>query len=509
VSRIATIGRNIRFTILNRVASVAITFFLFPYIVRESGQEVYGVFLLVTTVTGYFGLLDLGVMSAVTKYVSEYNGKKDPAAVNRIVSASLSFYVLVGLVGALCLLGCSIYFDRFFRIDPRNVSLVRQLFIVAAASSLLTWPLSIFRGTVQGLNRYDVEAVVNIVVLCLNALGAVIVFGTGRGIVLYFTLLQFLNIAGCIVFYIVSRRIGRVRVSFPYLETETFKFIFGFSSFVFLSSLGNLFLFQAHNFIIGYFVSLSAVTVYAVAYNIQNYFRTINSAIGGPPWTVASEMEGRRDYEGQRTLLFKGTKYMSAIMLPVVLIMLFFVEPFINHWVGPGFEESILPARIIILFWLFNGTVEQASGMLSAKGIVKQPLFIQIGMAVFNLIVGLALIRSIGIVAMALGLTLSFIIVGAPLNLRLSLRALGVPLRQYLEKAVTANLPLYVLVAIISYLVSSNWSPGNIYTTLGGMAAIYLTSLIFYYFVIMNAGERREIRRLAGVEGLYSRISPK
>lgn len=506
MSRISTIGRNIRYTVLNRFASVIITFFLFPYIVRQSGQEVYGVFLLVTTVTGYFGLLDLGVMSAVTKYVSEYNGKGDVVAINRIVNASFSFYILVGSLGALCLFGCSIYFEHFFRIDPQNVNLVRQLFIVAAISSMLAWPLSIFRGTVQGLNRYDVEAVVNIAVLCLNALCAFLVFAAGYSIVLYFTLLQLLNIASCIVFYFVSRGMTALEMSFPYLERETFKFIFGFSSFVFLSSLANIFLFQVHNFIIGYFVSLSAVTVYAVAYNIQNYFRTINSAIGGPPWTVASEMEGRRDYEGQRHLLYKGTKYMSAIMLPAVLIMFFFLEPFVTHWVGPGFEASILPARVIIIFWLLNGTVEQASGMLSAKGIVKQPLYIQVAMAMFNILIGLVLIQKLGIIAMAIGLTLSFVLIGTPLNLRLSLRSLNVPLKAYLDKAVKGNIPLYLFVGLVSYLVSSNWHPENIYSTLAGMASIYLISLILYYVAVINRDEKREIRRLAGIEGIYSKV---
>jgi O-antigen/teichoic acid export membrane protein len=493
--------------ILNRIIALIITFFLFPFIVKHTGQELYGVYLIVMTVTGYFGLLDLGVMSALTKYVSEYNGVGNAVAISRIINASLSFYVLIGLIAALFLFGCSIYFDRIFKIETQNLVLVRQLFIIAAISSLFTWPLSTFRGTVEGLNLWDVEAVVNMTVQILNALSAVIIFTAGYGIVLYFLSSQILNIFGCMSFYLISKRKTPFSISFPCLDVKTFRFIFHFSSFMFLGSLISIFLFQIHNFIIGYFISLSAVTIFAVAYNIQNYFRYINSAIGAPPWTMASEMEGRGDYDGQRTLLFKGTKYMTVVFLPVVLIMFFFAEPFINYWMGPGFQESVLPARIIILFWLFNGTIEPAVGMLSAKGIVKKPLYIQLVVAISNIAIGVALIKIVGITAIALGLTLSMILIGAPLYLRLSLKSLKVSFVEYFNKAVKGNLFIYLFVAVLSFVVLRFWYPNNLYFTLFEMAVIYLISLALYYFFILNKDEKVEIRRLAGMEGLYTKVN--
>lgn len=491
--------------ILNRISGLIITFFIFPFIVRHTGQELYGVYLIVMTVTGYFGILDLGLMSALTKYVSEYNGVGDVRSISRIINASLSFYVLIGVVTALLLFGCSIYFNRIFGIESKNLVLARQLFMAASISALFTWPLSTFRGTVEGLNLWDVEAKVNIMIQILNALFAVIIFTAGYGIVLYFILSQMLNIFGGIAFYLVSKKKTPFTIIFPYLDVKTFRFIFSFSSFMFLSSLVGIVLFQIHNFIIGYFISLSAVTIFAVAYNIQNYFRTINSAIGAPPWTIASAMEGRGDYDGQRTLLFKGTKFMSAVFLPVVLIMFFFAEPFINYWMGTGFQESILPARIIILFWLFNGTIEPAAGMLSAKGIVKKSLYIQLFVAIANVAIGLALIKIIGVTAIALGLTLSMIIVGTPLYLQLSLKSLNISFMEYFNKAVKSNFLLYLFVTVLSFVFSRYWYPKNIYYTLFEMAVIYLISLASYYVVVLNKDEKTEIRRLAGIEGFSLR----
>jgi O-antigen/teichoic acid export membrane protein len=506
MSKVGVIGRNIRFMVLSRIVAVAVSFVLLPFIVRHTGQELYGVYLIVMTATGYFGLLDLGVMSALTKYVSEFVGRGDAGAMNRIINASFSFYVIVGFIAAILLFLCALYFHRFFPIDPTNVATAKMLFLAAAVSALFIWPLSTFRGTIEGLNLWNIEAIVTMFVQVANAVVTFAIFASGYGIVTFFIASQLLTLAGGLMLLCISRKRIRLHISFPCVDGKTFRLIFGFSFFTFLGSLINVFLFQIHNLIIGFCLSMSAVTVYSVAYNIQNYLRAINSTIGAPPWTMASEMEGRGDYEGQRALLFKGTKYMSVVFLPVIIIMFFFAGPFIQGWMGPGFRESVLPARIIILFWLFNGTLELAIGMLSAKGIVRQPVFIQLAVAISNVIIAVTFIKIIGITAIAVGLTFSMVVIGAPLYLRLSLKALNLPFRDYFSNAIKGNLVLYLFVALCSFGTIRYWYPENIYSTLFEMAAIYLVSLGLYYLLILRREERREIRRLAGVDILYDKM---
>ncbi len=505
MSKARIIGRNISFLAINQIITIVISFFLFPFIVKSVGKEVYGVYLIVGTITGYFGLFDFGVMSALTKYVSEYNGKGDREGVNRIINASFSFYGLIGIIVALILFTCSIYFYHFFKIDISKIEMAKHLFIVGGLSALFIWPLSTFRGTIQGLNLWNIDAIITIIKQIVTVLAAIFLFSLGYGIVQFFITIQFLMILGYLIAYLVVKNRINFKIVFPYIDLGTFKFMFNFSIFMFLGSLLNMLIFNLHNIIIGHFVSVAAVTVYAVAYNIQNYFRNINSTIGAPPWTIASEMEGRKDFEGQRKLLFKGTKYMSAVFLPIVLIMFFFVEPFINYWMGPSFRESILPARIIILFWLFNGTLELAGGMLSAKGIVRRPLFIQTGIGILNVLISFSLIRVLGINAIAIGLTVSMI-VGVPFILRLSLRSLNVRFKEYFNKAIKRNFWLYAFVVVLCPIVLKYFYPVNLYFTLLEMAAIYLVSLGLYYLFNLNKYERSEIIKLIGVENIYNKL---
>jgi O-antigen/teichoic acid export membrane protein len=495
MSKIRLIGKNISFLAANRIVAAAISFALFPFVVKFVGKEIYGVYLIAMAITGYFGLLDFGVMAALTKYVSEYNGKKDRESVNKIVNASFTFYVLIGITVSLLFFFFSLYFTKFFKILPSNIPIAKDLFIIAALSALLIWPLNTFRGFIQGLNLWDVDASVNIGVQVVNSIITFTLLSSGYGIIQVFLFNQIMTIMGGIVFFAVVRKKYGFTLTFPYMELKTFKFIFNFSLFCFASALLSVFLFQIHSLIIGYFVSVSAVAIYAVAFNIQAYLRTLNSIIGTPPWTMASEMEGRREHDKQQQLLFKGTKYMAAVFLPVVLIMFIFARPFITYWMGDTFYESILPARVIIFFWLFNGTLEIASGMLSAKGIVKQQLFIQMGIVTANIAITLCLIKKLGIVAPAIGLTASMILVGFPFTLKVSLKSLKIRFADYFEKSIRGNLWFYGFVFLFSYAMLRFCYPKNILVVALEMGVIYGVSLGFYY-LSLSKPERQDIGKL-------------
>jgi len=485
---------------LNRLVVAVIQFALFPFVIGHVGKEVYGVYLLVLTMTGYMGLLDLGVMSALTKYVSEFRGRGDFKGLNDIVNASFTFYVLVGVVIGAALLVLSGFAPRLFRIQPQDLDTARQLFLIAGCSAVLIWPLSTFRGTVMGFNLWSVDAVTNIAVQILNAAVTVFIVHNGGGIIQIFLANQILLIAGSLALYVYSQRNFNIRLIFPYADWPTFKFIFDFSFFMFLGSVIYIFLFQIHNIAIGAMISMSAVSVYAVAFNVQNYLRSINSILGAPPWTVASEMEGRQDYAGQKQLLFKGTKYMSAAFLPVTIITIIFAEPFVRFWMGPEFIESVLPMRVIIIFWLFNGTIQLASGMLSAKGIVRAPLVIQLAMAVLNLAIIFLFIRPLGILAPALGLTAAMVLIGFPFTLRLALRSLGVSAGEYFDRAVKGNLIFYLAVAGLAIIVLKLFNPQSLFYVLLEMGLIYAAAVVIYYCFMLEVAEKAEIKKLfAGI----------
>ena len=467
---------------------------LFPFIVSHVGKEIYGIYLLVMTLTGYLGVLEFGVTAAVTKYVAEFIGREDTEEIKKIVSASVSLYCIVGLIAAAILFTLSFYFNRVFAIGGANAIVMRQLFLVAAAASLFIWPGKIFMRVLDGFQRYDWLAILNVATAALTGISAYIIFSRGLGMIHFLTLSYTLIIMEYFFAYLIGRHyLLPSKIIFPYFKKEVFKTIFGFSTFLFLSNVVGLLIFDFDSFVIGAFASVSAITLYSVGYNLQNGFRSVNALIGSPIFPASAQMEGKNEHGKQKELLFRGTIYMTMIFAPMVIIMIVFAKLFIHNWMGTGFTESVLPAQILISFWIFNGTLEVGSDLLAAKGYVKVIFKIIALNALLNVGLSLLLVKSMGILGVAIGTAVPMILVSFPLVLYQILKVLKVSFQEFFNRAVKKNLVVYLFAAVLSGLSLAMFRPGNIFLTICQMGAVYTIVMLVGFLFFLSSKEKDEI----------------
>jgi len=91
----ATTPRAIRNVLANwtgYAVGVLVNFFLSPLIVHHLGASAYGVWTLLVTLTAYLGLLDLGIRSAVTRYVARSESQGDHETGPQVASTALAIF---------------------------------------------------------------------------------------------------------------------------------------------------------------------------------------------------------------------------------------------------------------------------------------------------------------------------------------------------------------------------------------------------------------------------------
>ena len=98
-----TIGKNLKYSALSQGLIFLLNFILFPFIVSHVGKEIYGAYLLVMTFTGYLGIFDFGVGSALIKYVAEAFGRQNIAEAKKVINSSFTFYFFIGILSSLIL----------------------------------------------------------------------------------------------------------------------------------------------------------------------------------------------------------------------------------------------------------------------------------------------------------------------------------------------------------------------------------------------------------------------
>lgn len=487
------ISNNIKYNAIGQAVVFAVELFLFPFIVSNVGKEIYGVYLLVMAFTGYLGVLEFGVTAAVTKYVAELSAKGEREEANKIVSASFSLYLLIGLAVAVILFLLSFFFDRIFSVNPENIIIMRQLFWVSAAASFLIWPAKIFERVLEGFQRFDLLSFFNIAGAVLTGISAIIIFKSGLGIVCFLIFSYIFIILKSVIAFLASRfYFLKTKILFPYFDRAVFKTIFSFSIFLFLSNLVGLFIFDFDSFVIGAFVSVSAITLYGVAYNLQRGFRVVNGFLGAPLFSAAADMEGKGAHEKQKSLLLKGTRYMTLIFVPMAIITIVFSSQLINSWMGPGFFSAVLPAQILITFWIFNNTVEVGSSLIVAKGHVKAVFKIVAINAFLNVVLSLFLVKPLGILGVALGTTLPMVLVYFPMILQQIMRILKITLKDFFNFSIKKNLGAYLLSFVLPVLAVNFFKTENFFLTAAEMVAIYLVVILISFAVFFSAEEKKE-----------------
>ena len=81
--------RNLTANWVGHGANLVVMFFLSPYIVHTLGVTEYGIWQLLTVLTGYMGLLDLGVRASTGRYIILYLGQNQHEKVDETIRTGL------------------------------------------------------------------------------------------------------------------------------------------------------------------------------------------------------------------------------------------------------------------------------------------------------------------------------------------------------------------------------------------------------------------------------------
>jgi len=194
-SDIAT-GRKLAAGSLARVGhfvlQVVVAFLMTPLMVRALGDRDFGVWTVVGALVGYYGLFDLGIHSAVCRYVAAGLAARDRAQVAGVVSTSFVLFswaggavlVLTLVAAALCTVLAS---------GPADAGILRWLVLLLGLRTALGFPFRVYAAFLSASLRYDLTAgaailrliLVNVLLLevlvrghGLVAMGAVLLLGS-------------------------------------------------------------------------------------------------------------------------------------------------------------------------------------------------------------------------------------------------------------------------------------------------------------------------------------------
>src|SRR5882762_9056113 len=76
--------------------NVLVGIFLSPYILHRLGDAAFGLWVLIFSITGYYGLFDLGIRSSIVRYVAKYAATGEHEELNSLINTAMIAYSGIG-----------------------------------------------------------------------------------------------------------------------------------------------------------------------------------------------------------------------------------------------------------------------------------------------------------------------------------------------------------------------------------------------------------------------------
>ncbi|MCP4706400.1 MAG: oligosaccharide flippase family protein [candidate division Zixibacteria bacterium] len=391
--------------------AAAIGFFMSPFLVHTLGKDSYGIWVLVSSVVAYSNFFDAGMKQSLAKYLPKYYANGDYDNLNKVINSSLFIYVIVGTITVIFTFVLSFYFTDLFEVPASLFESVKMTVIFVGLSQaciFIFMPIS----ALGPFHRYDIVNGFGIIRSILVAFLFYILLTNGYGIqsmALVTLTIGVITLSGKRI--VQQKLIPQIKLNLKYIDRSQIRALMNYGSISFFIVISWLIIFNTANTIIGIFISSSAVAIYSIAGLVINYLRVIISSIGVPLVPTISHLESNADYDEIRGLYGKLSNYLFYLTSCMCVGILFFIDDFINLWMGPGFEQTIEIVYILIIPASIYLPQVMANSILLGLNRHKLLLKILFAEAISNIALSLILIQKWGIYGVAFGTVIPQLII--------------------------------------------------------------------------------------------------
>ncbi|HEV2417845.1 MAG TPA: polysaccharide biosynthesis C-terminal domain-containing protein [Terriglobia bacterium] len=491
------------------VINTVVGFFLAPFILHKLGDSANGLYYLIGTVVGYYGLLDLGIGTSIIQYVARFNATGDDESLYRIVNTTLFAYTILGLI-VLALTGAGyFYVDSFFHISPQFLRTARLLFLITGAGVAFYFPFSIFFGIIDGLQKFYLTALLAAFFTVLRAVLVVIFLDRGYGLLtLALISVGAFSVCNNVACMAITPKLIRLRWGWRYVDRKTIHLIFNYSFTSFIISIANTLRGRADNVVIGVFRSTEAITYYSIGQRLVEYVNRITGSIAGNFNALASHLHSSGDEKGLQKLYIEGNRLCTLAFLPVSAGLFILGRPLIAIWMGPQYVSASFAILVILLIPnILCGIQSASTRILYGMNLHKWLAKVMIGEGVANLVLSVILVRRMGIFGVAWGTAIPMAFTSVVLIPFYLCRVVKVPLFQFVRRTYTIPVILTspmvaVLLVLKHFITAQTWFALAAQVIAGGL--VYIALFSWWFFTRDSMGIRMRSRYAQYVPRFFS-----
>lgn len=474
------------------IMAAIIGLMLMPFIIRSLGDEMYGLWIFVGSFVGYYGLMELGLDSAVKRFLSQSIGAKNYNEANKIVNTAFYLYCIIGLIILIISIATACFIPLLIKTSI-NVEIFRIVIVILGLNLAIGFPMGVF-GTLFIANiRYDISTVISIIKILVGAVLTVVFLKRGFGIITLALITLILSLLTYVIKYYIAKSFYKyINISNKFIDKSRIKQLFQYSIYTFIGQIADQLKFNIDSLVITIFMGLSHVTVYSIGVRFVDYFRKFMAAALGIFMPVFSQYDGQGDYKSMQKLFIFTTKISSYVSVLITSIFIMFGHAFISRWVGMQYLKAYQVLVVLAIAMMFNSM--QSPSVQLLYGISKHGYYALVNSieGIANVILSIVLIKYFGIIGVAIGTAIPLIITKLIIQPIYVCKMINMNLKNYYFSLMFPIITKTVLTAIIYWLIFRKL----IIPSYMRLSLLLLGYFILFFIIILLLGFNKSEREI-------------
>jgi O-antigen/teichoic acid export membrane protein len=348
-----SLGKHTLANLTGVLVPLAIALVTIPFYISYIGTERFGVLAVIWAVFGYFGFFDVGLGRAVTQRMSKIKDSSEEVR-SRLLWTALSISFLLGLVGSFFLwLTADYIINHLVKMSEDSQQEASDAIIWLLMALPLLLPGSALSGALHARLKYIQVNLIQVIGSVLTQL-LPLVFAMSGFIELGY-LLPAVLMARFTTTYLMFRQCqcDVPLKGAPVIDRSDLTSMLSYGGWISVMSILAPLLVTVDRLVIATLSGARYVAYYTVPYDLVARAMLVSGSLSSAIFPrLASAVE-----EDGRSLAFKASAILVAIMTPLTILGFYLINPFLVVWLGAEFATKTYGVGELILLGVWINAI--------------------------------------------------------------------------------------------------------------------------------------------------------
>lgn len=464
-----------------------------PYMLRMMGQSEFGLYSLVASVISYLTILDLGMGNAIVRYTAKFRAEGKTEEQYEMFGMFFVLYLIIGIIAIGVGMGLYLNVDAMFgdTMTVEELGKARIMMLILVFNLALTFPMSIFGSIMTAYEIFIFPRVLSILRIVLNTVVMILLLKMGYRAIAMVIVQTAFNVLTLLINFFYCKYKLKINMFFRKFKWDFLKEVSIYSFWILLNVIMDKIYWSTGQFVLGAVSGTIAVSVFAVAIQLESMYMQFSSAISSVFLPKVTAMVTKNSSEQVLSALFIRTGRIQYIVMSFILSgFIVFGKSFIRLWAGAEYSDSFIITLLFFVALLVPLIQNLGITILQAKNQMRFRSLLYIGIAAVALVFEIVLSKMFGGIGCAAAIAGALILgQGVIMNIYYC-RVQHIDIAHFwfeiIKMSIAPACVVTVSLFLLKFLDTSSWISLVI-----GMALFSVVYLMVLYLLSMNKDERR------------------